>query len=208
MHLTYAKARRVHDEDSQTQSADAPPTYAAHTYTTRAHTHQHPPRARVRTHHHHHHGHVHTHRHRNGTRHQRNSHRANRTRPHSNAVRHGQHASQDTGSTVRLLPPHIVAAMPIFSPATAAPVAGMGGDAFVGYGPAPDQDLGPGWVADPNFRLEQVPAGRDGGGGGDRCWPPLFAAFRGAPRGAARDPRREAAGERQAHMNDDEMEAA
>ncbi|GJC96185.1 hypothetical protein CH63R_01872 [Colletotrichum higginsianum IMI 349063] len=101
--------------------------------------------------------------------------------------------------------------MPMFPSAAAAPAAGMGGDAFVDYGPAPDQDLGPGWVADPNFRLEQVPAGRDGGGGsggGDRCWPPLFAAFRGAPRGAARDPRREAAGERQADMNDDEMEAA
>ncbi|TQN74493.1 hypothetical protein CSHISOI_00994 [Colletotrichum shisoi] len=129
---------------------------------------------------------------------------ANRTRPRSNAVRHGRHASQDTGSTVRLMPPHIVAAVPIFPPAAAAPAAGTGGDAFVDYGPAPDQDLGPAWVADPNFRLEQVPAGRDG----DSCWPPLLAAFRGAPRGAARGPRREAAGERQAHMNDDEMEAA
>ncbi|TKW53698.1 hypothetical protein CTA1_4346 [Colletotrichum tanaceti] len=190
----------------------------------------HPPRARVRTHHHHshhrHHGHLHTHthththRHRNGTRHQRHGRRANRRRSQSDAAaRHSQHASQDTGSTVRLLPPHIAAAMPVFPPAAAPPAAGAEGevnvpppDAFVDYGPAPDQDLRPAWDVDPDFRLEQLPVGRDGGGGGggggDRWMSPLFAGFRRAPRGAARDPRREAAGERQRGMNDDEMEAA
>ncbi|KAK2039142.1 hypothetical protein LZ31DRAFT_545716 [Colletotrichum somersetense] len=114
--------------------------------------------------------------------------------------------------------------MPV-PPAAAAAVGtgmGVGGganmppleDGFVDYGPALDQDFGPGmgWDdADPDFRLEDFAAvARDGPDDGDatcnECCYSFFDALCGVPKGA-RDLRREAAGDGEVVLEDNEMAA-
>ncbi|KAK2056819.1 hypothetical protein LY76DRAFT_617604 [Colletotrichum caudatum] len=118
--------------------------------------------------------------------------------------------------------------MPVAPAAAAAAAVGMGTgvggganmpppleDGFVDYGPALDQDFGPGmgWDgADPDFRLEDFAAAvardapEDGGATCNECCYSFFDALCGVPRGA-RDLRREAAGDGRVVLEDNEMAA-
>ncbi|GKT49786.1 uncharacterized protein ColSpa_09967 [Colletotrichum spaethianum] len=86
------------------------------------------------------------------------------------------------------------------------------GDDFVDYGPAPDQDFGleMAWGMNPNFRLEEFASERDLEGDREttcnECCYSFFDALCGVPRGA-RDLRREAAGDGEVVLDDNEMAA-
>ncbi|KAK2034118.1 hypothetical protein LX32DRAFT_724617 [Colletotrichum zoysiae] len=137
------------------------------------------------------------------------------------------------GQTVRFMPMPPMTAMPVPPAAAAAAVGtgtdmgmgmGVGGganmapleDGFVDYGPAlGHQDFGPGmgWDddADPDFRLEGFAAvARDAPDDGDatcnECCYSFFDALCGVPKGA-RDLRREAAGDGEVVLGDNEMAA-
>ncbi|KZL82934.1 hypothetical protein CI238_01973 [Colletotrichum incanum] len=86
------------------------------------------------------------------------------------------------------------------------------GDDFVDYGPAPDQDFGleMGWGMDSNFPLEEFATERAIKGEKEttcnECCYSFFDALCGVPK-EARDLRREAAGDGQVALDDNEMAA-
>ncbi|KAK1995716.1 hypothetical protein LX36DRAFT_581840 [Colletotrichum falcatum] len=109
------------------------------------------------------------------------------------------------------MPP--MAAMPTAPPARAVGTGTPLGDGFVDFGPAPDQDdlgLGMGWDAGPGFLLEESAAEKDARGDADaacnECCYSFFDALCGVPKGA-RDLRREAAGDGEVVLEDNETAA-
>ncbi|KAK1989108.1 hypothetical protein LZ30DRAFT_683302 [Colletotrichum cereale] len=215
---TGAETAHRHVPEAPPHLQDAP-SHARPVAPSHAHTRNHPhPQVHRWTHRRH--KHAHHHRHSCKATSNKKQRPKVKRKTKSQPARRDRRPPQARGPTVRFVAMPPMNAMPM--PPAPAVAKGMGmdggtdgppGNDCIDYGPAPDQDfgLGTGWDMGPELRLEEFAAERDDGRGDgdtkcDECCYSFFDALCGVPKGA-RDLKREAAGDGEVALEDNEMAA-